>query len=1543
MRVRTVVGLVLAICIAGWAVVLPPPAVGADGSEVLRFACAAKKNGQLRHSASASGCTKQEVLLTLSVATPSLVCATSDGSVYKVTRANECAKQLKGTTLTIPTSAPQYFCAQPSALLRRVQALTECSASDLKLVSANNAPSGLALSPSTVAENVGIGTAVGTLSASDNDPGDALTFALTAGVGSEDNSDFTLNGAELRTAAAVDFETKSSYSIRVTATDAGGLTQASALTVSVTDVPENHSPTDISLSGVEVPENAATDVGTLSTQDADPGDSFTYTLVSDGSPNDNSLFAVTGSTLSTTGLDHEGAGPGYVVTVQTDDGHGGTRIESFSVTATDVNEAPSGLALDPSTVDENGGAGTVGTLTVGDPDAGDTHSFTLVTGDGDADNGAFDIVGDAVVTRDGLDFEHGPYSIRVRGEDAGGLATTAALTVFVTDLNDAPTSVDLDPAVVAENQPAGTSVGTLTATDQDAGDAHTFAVTGGATGLFTVDGNQLRTTQPLDFESGSTRSVTVRADDGHGGTVERSLTVTVTNVNEGPTSVSLSPAQVAENAPAGTTVGTLSSQDPDGPDLHTYALVAGTGDAGNASFQVVGAELRTLSPLDFEAVNTFSVRVRATDSTGASTEQVFTIGVTDVNEAPDTLTLTGSDVAENRPAATTIGTLSSSDPDAGDSATYSLPVGAADNSLFAVTGSTLKTGAVLDYETKDTYTVVARVTDSGGLSHQETLTIHVLDGNDAPTAVADSYSGAVGNTRAVLGTSASGAHVTLAGSLPLANDTDPDGSILTSVPETVATAGGGTVVINSDGSFVYTPGVGDKSQTDTFTYQVSDGEFTASGTVSIDIGDTLVWYVDNSAAGTGTGQSHTPFTSTAQISGSSGPDGAGDLIFLHSGTSPYRPLQLLNGQELWGQPEGLTVSGSQVLAASGTNPVISAGSSEVALQLATGNDVRRVDVQAPGFGAIGVLSFGGDLTMDSNSRVSANGSLSRAFVFQSSTSGTAWVDSQIDSTGSTAVQVTGNAAAATANFRGPITGHNATVELNNTHAGTVVNFSGGLALDNTDRAGLTAQTAGTVTVTGSANSVRTTTAQAVRIVSTRIGAAGVTFQRVDADGGSSTAVDVNGTGTAGSFTVTGNSTGSCGGQVGADGTQLLVADAADCTGGTIRNRSGSFGYQFTNTLHPHLTRVRVVDTGTSGIQAIGTSGFTLTGSWLKTNGANLAASVDLGTFNANMSGPITVTDSTVEGSRWNAVAVRVSAAATASLTGNQLLGETRHGREVVSRGATAFTADVRGNYYAGNAGANVVGGADLVGGVSGNIALTVASNTMDPLAAASGGSAVSVGSNVSANSNGTWAGLARFVVEDNRMTGNGGQGIVVSNYLGAPSGVVEGIVRNNVIGSSDQAGSCGGYGVEIYASSGDTTAAVTGNQMHRCGYMGTFVQQQAAARTVNATITDNVVDSLVEPSASYGVLVIAENSGTIPGCYDVRGNHLQHGPGTTYDMHMRTTGATPARIPGYTGSPTSAAAVSGYLSSLNNAASVETLLQSGGSFLGGGACAQPSS
>src|SRR5256885_11369786 len=69
----------------------------------------------------------------------------------------------------------------------------------------------------------------------------------------------------------------------------------------------------------------------------------------------------------------------------------------------------------------------------------------------------------------------------------------------------------------------------------------------------------------------------------------------------------------------------------------------------------------TLFRSDYESATSQTITVRVTDQGGLFLDKTFTIGVTNVNEAPTNATLSGSSVAENAANGTVVGTVSSSE------------------------------------------------------------------------------------------------------------------------------------------------------------------------------------------------------------------------------------------------------------------------------------------------------------------------------------------------------------------------------------------------------------------------------------------------------------------------------------------------------------------------------------------------------------------------------------------------------------------------------------------------------------------------------------------------------------------------------------------------------------------------------------------------------------------------------------------------------------------------------------------------------------------
>ena len=312
------------------------------------------------------------------------------------------------------------------------------------------------------------------------------------------------------------------------------------------------------------------------------------------------------------------------------------------------------------------------------------------------------VSGDYFIAADSYGGGTGTYTLRTTvTRVAGGLLPNDLLRVVGT----ATLAGVLDVATIGSYRPTSSGLGYDVV--RAASVSGTFATTDG----LTLDG-----AHSLTVEYGPGK-VTLRSE---------------VDVNQVPTDILLSAASIAENAAIGTAVGTLSTADPDAGDSFTYALVAGAGDTDNASFEIVGATRPAKASFDDETKSSYTIRVRSSDAGGLTTEKTFTISVTNVNEAPTNILLSAASIAENAAIGTAVGTLSTADPDAGDTFTYALVAGTGDtnNASFDIVGATLQAKASFDYETKSSYTIRVRSTDAGGLTTEKSLTISVTNVNE---------------------------------------------------------------------------------------------------------------------------------------------------------------------------------------------------------------------------------------------------------------------------------------------------------------------------------------------------------------------------------------------------------------------------------------------------------------------------------------------------------------------------------------------------------------------------------------------------------------------------------------------------------------------------------------------------------------------------------------------------------------------------------------------------------------------------------------------
>ncbi|GAB5527131.1 MAG: hypothetical protein Roseis2KO_50030 [Roseivirga sp.] len=222
----------------------------------------------------------------------------------------------------------------------------------------------------------------------------------------------------------------------------------------------------------------------------------------------------------------------------------------------------------------------------------------------------------AVVTSEAVDSADGILTLNV--ENAG----TTQLEVKATDSRGASVSTSFE--VTVEQAVATISI-TNTEFVND-GEEKTVSVTTDPVDLsyiITYDGNNEAPSAIGTYE------VLVSLDErNYAGTATAQLSI----VNVAPEDLTLSGLTVFENQEAGNTVGTITVTDQNPVDTHSYSLPAGVTD--NDQFSVIGTTLTAIETFDFEAKDEYMVTIKVEDDQGGSYEEVFTITVVDVNDAP---------------------------------------------------------------------------------------------------------------------------------------------------------------------------------------------------------------------------------------------------------------------------------------------------------------------------------------------------------------------------------------------------------------------------------------------------------------------------------------------------------------------------------------------------------------------------------------------------------------------------------------------------------------------------------------------------------------------------------------------------------------------------------------------------------------------------------------------------------------------------------------------------------------------------------------------
>ena len=414
----------------------------------------------------------------------------------------------------------------------------------------------------------------------------------------------------------------------------GELSSSPANTITLDVTPVNDIPTGINLSSTEVDENvsAGTTVGSFTTEDPDTGDSFSYSLVSGTGDEDNSSFSIDNDRLNLSTSPEFATQNSYNIRIQTEDSGGETWEETFTINVNDLNDAPTvnSAIADQTTPEDEEFNFTFPNDTFNDIDAGDSLTYNATN----LPNWlSFDV---ATRTFSGTptNEEVGSSEITVIATDQDEESISNIFTLTVDNVNDAPTlNSAIADQTTLEDETFSFTFDENTFNDVDAGDSLSYSATNLPDWLSFDATTRTFRGIPSNKDVGNT-DIEVTATDQAEESVSDTFTLTVDNVNDTPSAINLSSTEVDENVSIGSTVGTLTTQDPDTGDSFSYTLVSGSGDDDNNIFSIDNNRLNLNASPDFESQSSYNIRVQTQDSSGQTFEETFIININDVNDIP---------------------------------------------------------------------------------------------------------------------------------------------------------------------------------------------------------------------------------------------------------------------------------------------------------------------------------------------------------------------------------------------------------------------------------------------------------------------------------------------------------------------------------------------------------------------------------------------------------------------------------------------------------------------------------------------------------------------------------------------------------------------------------------------------------------------------------------------------------------------------------------------------------------------------------------------
>ena len=416
---------------------------------------------------------------------------------------------------------------------------------------------------------------------------------------------------------------------------------------------------------------------------------------------------------------------------------------------------------------------------------------------------------------------------------SGGVTETAVVTINVAARNDAP--LNAVPGAQTTNEDTGITFSSangnaITVTDVDSNVTTTLTVangkltlgatagvtfTGNGTGTVTVSGTPAAITAalaglkfaPTPDWNGST-TLNVSTSDGTAPAVANTVAITVSPV------IDIAPDGVTTLEDTDATFNVLTNDT-----FAAGATVSSVTQPANGVVTIGSGGLVTYKPAsNYNGADSFSYTVT---SGGVTETTTVTMTVTAVNDAP----------TASKPSDIT--SVDNSSPTYNVGGFYSDADG--DALIFTQTG--LPPGLAINPTTGQITGTIDKHASTGGVGGVYSVTVTATDPSMA--AISKTFNWTVTNPLPIAGNDTfTGSEDTAISGNVLTNDSDPDGDALSVVTTPVTGPSNGTLVLNSDGTFTYTPNL-NYNGSDSFTYTLKDADgATTTATVTLNVNPT---------------------------------------------------------------------------------------------------------------------------------------------------------------------------------------------------------------------------------------------------------------------------------------------------------------------------------------------------------------------------------------------------------------------------------------------------------------------------------------------------------------------------------------------------------------------------------------------------------------------------------------------------------------------------------------------------------------------------------